>query len=112
MRTYKHKGGDLYSIGALILSALPTGMRDGVDLKIEFICGLELFNTVPDHNDKTWSQGWRITDPTLTYPVESEYLDDAIKKWLEKRIEGYENATGGYSAQYTNWVAVYLKGGF
>ena len=62
--------------------ALPTGMRDGVDLTIEKVCGFELFNTRPYHNYETWSDGWRISGRDIT--VSAEDLDDAVALWIRK----------------------------
>jgi hypothetical protein len=62
----------------------PVGMCDGkkVKLTIELINGFELFNTRPYHNYETWSDGYRVSDGTIT--VEAEDLDDAIRLFRKK----------------------------
>jgi hypothetical protein len=62
----------------------PVGMRDGVDVKLEFKTGFELFNTRPYYNYETWSQGWFITAGDIQ--VSAEYLDEAVKR-LQLEIE-------------------------
>ena len=62
-----------------------TGYKE-VLLKIEFICGFELFNTRPYHNYEDWGQGYRISDEDTV--IEAEDLDDALmlfKKAKEKK---------------------------
>jgi len=61
----------------------PVGMFDGVQVKIEKICGFELFNTRNYHNYETWSDGYQITAGGIV--VSAEDLDDAINK-LEKEL--------------------------
>lgn len=58
----------------------PVKMTNGVEVqvKIEKICGFELFNNVAYHNYETWSDGYRITAGDIT--VEAEDLDDAVHK--------------------------------
>jgi hypothetical protein len=51
--------------------------RTTVQVKIEKICGFELFNTRPYHNYENWSDGYRITSGNIV--AEAEDLDDAIE---------------------------------
>jgi hypothetical protein len=64
---------------------------NGTYLTIEFIHGFELFNTRPYHNYETWSQGYRVTDPTVIddkgrpLVVEQEDLHAAMAEWMKRR---------------------------
>lgn len=73
----------LHTLDRQLRKAHPVGMREGVDLTIELICGFELFNTRPYHNYETWSNGWRIKDRHGNV-AEAEDLDDAVNKYLSK----------------------------
>jgi hypothetical protein len=75
----------LNEIDRKLRRAIPVTMtesRTEVQLKIEKICGFELFNTRPYHNYESWSDGWRITKGDII--VEAEDLDDAVNLFLEK----------------------------
>ncbi len=74
----------LNDINRKLREAFPAGMCDStiVQVKIEKICGFELFNTRPYHNYETWSDGWRITREDIV--VEAEDLDEAVDRFLAK----------------------------
>jgi len=78
---------ELNDIDRKLRQAFPAGMCDStiVQLKIEKICGFELFNTRQYHNYETWSDGWRISKDDIV--VEAEDLDDAVDKFLIKQNE-------------------------
>jgi len=78
----------LNEIDRKLRQAFPADMCNTtiVQLKIEKICGFELFNTRPYHNYESWSDGWRITAGDIT--VEEEDLDDAVDKFLERVHNG------------------------
>jgi hypothetical protein len=69
----------LNEIDQIIRRLKPPGMDDGVHVTIEYFTGFELFNTRPYHNYEAWSGGYRVKG--LGAEVESEDLDDAVKKW-------------------------------
>jgi hypothetical protein len=75
----------LWEADKFIRQLYPVGMNAGVQLKIEFISGFELFNTRPYHNYETWSDGYRISDGHIT--VEAEDLDDALRLFKAKLEE-------------------------
>ena len=74
----------LNELDRAIRSAYTTGMNDGVHVTIEFFSGFELFNTRPYHNYETWSNGYRVFDDDGN-KAQAEDLDDAIRKWAERR---------------------------
>jgi len=83
----------LNNIDRKLRLAFPAGMCDStiVQLKIEKICGFELFNTRPYHNYETWSDGWRVSRDGVV--VEAEDLEDAVDLFLQKyQIEPAKNS--------------------
>ncbi len=65
------------SIDNKVMEIFPIGMRDGVDLKIEFRIGFEDWGTY-----ETWGQGWVIEGGGVTSA--DKYFDTAFNKWYEK----------------------------
>lgn len=61
-----------------------------VQLKIEKICGFELFNTRPYHNHETYSDGYRaiINDDII---CESEDLDDLVSTLYKYKCKKCQN---------------------
>lgn len=72
-RCVKHRS----DIDNKALEVFPVGMRDGVDLKIEFHIGFEDWGTY-----ETWGQGWIIEGNGVR--VADKYFDTAFNKWYEK----------------------------
>ena len=72
------RAGAAEDVDRIVRSLFPVGMRDGIDLTIEFKTGFELFNTRPYHNYETWSQGWYLT--AGQHRVSAESLVDALAK--------------------------------
>lgn len=53
----------LWPLDQQLRSEFPTGMYEGVQVRIEKIVGFELFNTRSYHNYETWSDGYRVVGP-------------------------------------------------
>jgi hypothetical protein len=80
----------LNKLDQILRKLFPESMTNGtiVQVKIEKICGFELFNTRPYHNYETWSDGYRITAGNTV--VQAEDLDDAIYL-LEAKLNESKN---------------------
>ncbi len=67
----------------------PEGMRDGVDLTIQFHIGFEDWGTY-----ESWGQGWTVEGAGVR--TADKYLDTAFNNWYEK---AKNNAIKRYPAQ-------------
>lgn len=70
------KHDDLNPVDLMLKKAFPTGMRDGVDVTIRYVCKFEGFGTY-----ETWCVGYQIEGKGKF--AESQYLDTAVEKWLK-----------------------------
>lgn len=73
---------ELNELDRLLRKAKPPTAMSGVQLTIEKVCGFELHNTRPYHNYETFSDGYRVSDGTIT--VAAEDLDDAVRLYVAK----------------------------
>ncbi len=72
----------LNEVDQLLRKLFPPEMKDGVQVKIEKICGFELFNSRPYHNHETFSDGYKITVGEIV--VMAEDLDEALDLLIKK----------------------------